>query len=145
VVFEPGKVRDIVASYDGSDAFLYLDGNPVAQPYRLSPGASLMHKFFFIEIGALEGYIIAYETLIFLPAGLLVGVGLWKWSGRKMIGLWMLVLGWALPAVLFEVFLAGMSGRRIWIGNIVFSLVFGVAGMLLINSDRRVKTSSAVS
>jgi glycopeptide antibiotics resistance protein len=135
--FQPGKVRDIVASYDGSDAFLYLDGNPVEQPYRLSPGASLMHKFFFIEIGALEGYNLAYETLIFLPAGWLVGIAIWKWSGKKMIMVRMLALGWAIPAVLFEFFLAAISGRRIWAGNILFSLVFGLAGMLLINADRK--------
>ena len=34
-VFEAGKTRDIVASYDGSDAFLYLDGNRV--PQNVSP------------------------------------------------------------------------------------------------------------
>jgi hypothetical protein len=144
-VFEPGKARDIVASYDGSDAFLYLDGIPVAQPYRLSPGASLMHKFSFIEIGSLEGYIVAYETLIFLPAGMLVGVALRKCSRQKMIGFFSLALGWALPAALLEIFLAGVSGRRIWVGNIELSLAFGIAGMLLINADRRSKSSPGVS
>jgi VanZ family protein len=143
--FEPGKVRDIVASYDGSDAFIYLDGNRVPQPYRLSPGASLVHNFFFIETGALEGYIIVYETLIFLPAGLLIGVAVWKWSGLKISGRWLLALGWVLPAVLFEFFLAGVSGRRIWVGNIVLSLVFGMAGVLLINADRCFKNSPVAS
>jgi hypothetical protein len=143
--FQSGKMRDIVASYDGSDAFLYLDGNPVPHPFRLGPGASLTHKFFFIDIGSLEGYIIAYETLVFLPAGFLIGFSLWKCPGQKLIGLWMLALGWALPAVLLEIFLAGISGRRIWVGNIGFSLVFGVAGMLLINADQRFKHSPGVS
>ena len=143
--FEPGKVRDIVASYDGSDAFIYLDGNRVPRPYRLSPGASLVHKFFFIETGALEGYVIVYETLIFLPAGLLIGVAVWKWPGLKISGRWLLALSWVLPAVLFEFFLAGVSGRRIWVGNIVLSLVFGLAGILLINSDRLCKDSPRAS
>ena len=53
----------------------------------------------------------------------------------------MLALGWVLPAVLLEILLAGMSGRRIWIGNIAISLVFGLAGMLLINADLRSKNS----
>jgi hypothetical protein len=143
-VFQPGKVRDIVATYDGSDGFIYLDGNPVAHPYRLSPGVSLMHKFFYIEIGSLEGSTIVYETLIFLPAGLLVGLALWKWPRQKIIGLSMLALGWAFPAVLLEIFLAGMSGRRIWPGNIVLSLIFGIAGMLLINADRHFENPSGV-
>jgi hypothetical protein len=51
----------------------------------------------------------------------------------------MLALGLVLPAVLLEVFLAGVSGRRIWVGNIVLSLVFGLAGILMINADRHFK------
>jgi VanZ family protein len=143
--FEPGKVRDIVASYDGSDAFIYLDGNHVPQTYRLSPGASLIHRFDFIETGSLEGYVIEYETLVFLPAGLLIGAAVWKWSRQKNSGLWMLALGWALPPVLLEFLLAAVSGRRIWVGNIVFSLVFGLAGVLLINADRGFKNSPGAS
>ena len=115
-VFEAGKMRDIVASYDGSDAFIYLDGNRVPQTYRLSPGASLMHSFFFIQDADLDGYVLVYETLVFLPAGLLIGSAAWKWSRQEISARWMLGLGWVLPAVLLEIFLAGMSGRRIWAG-----------------------------
>lgn len=142
--FEPGKVRDIVASYDGSDAFIYLDGNPVPQRYRLSPGASLVHHFFFIEAGALEGYVIMYETLIFLPGGILLGLAGWKWWRQKNSARWMLALGWVLPVLFFEFFLAAVSGRRIWPENIAYSLVFALAGVLLINADRGFKNSSSV-
>lgn len=138
-VFQAGQARDIVAIYDGSDAFLYLDGNRVPQTYRLSPGASLMHSIYFIRPLDLDGCVIVYETFIFLPAGLLIGAAVWKWSQKKIFPQWMLALGWVLPAVLLEVLLAGMSGRRIWFGNIVLSLVFGLAGILLMNADRRFK------
>jgi hypothetical protein len=137
--FEAGKTRDIVASYDGADAFLYLDGNRVPQTYRLGPGASLMHRFNFIQTDDLEASAIVYYTLVFLPAGLLIGVEAREWSQQKISDRWILAIGWALPAVLLEVFLAGMSGRRIWPVNIVLSLVFGLVGMLLINADRRFK------
>ena len=140
-VFQAGQPRDIVAIYDGSDAFIYLDGNRVPQTYRLSPGASLMHSFYFIRPLDLDGCVIVYETLLFLPAGLLIGAAVRKWSRRKIFSQWMLALGWVLPAVLLEVLLAGVSGRRIWILNIGLSLVFGLAGMLLINADRRFKNS----
>jgi hypothetical protein len=139
--FEAGKERDIVASYDGSDAFIYLDGNRVPQTYRLSPGASLVHKFSFIWTGALEGYVIVYETFIFLPAGLLIGVAGRMRAGQKIFGRWMLPLGLLLPAVLLEILLAVVSGRRVWAGNIALSLIFGLAGILLINADRGSKTS----
>jgi VanZ family protein len=142
--FEPGKVLDIVASYDGSDAFLYLNGNRVPKIYRLSPGASLVHHFTFIQTADLEGYVIVYETLIFLPAGLLIGLAAEKWARLKISDRWVLAFGLVLPAVLLEIFLAGMSGRRIWVGNIALSLVFGLAGVLLINADQRFKNSPSV-
>jgi hypothetical protein len=143
--FEAGKMRDIVASYDGSDAFIYLDGDRVPQMYRLSPGASLIHSFSFIRTSDLEGCVIVYETLIFLPAGLLIGATGEKWSRQKISGRWILGLGWAIPALLLEILLAGMSGRRIWVGNIALSLFFGLAGILLINADRSFKNSSSAS
>jgi glycopeptide antibiotics resistance protein len=143
--FEAGKVRDIVASYDGSDALIYLDGNRVPQNYRLGPGVSLMHRFFFTNTADLEIYAIEYETLIFLPAGMLIGVAARKKSGNNITGRWTLALGWVLPAVLLEILLAAVSGRRIWPGNIALSLVFGLAGILLINADRRFKNSPEAS
>ena len=144
-VFEPGKERDIVASYDGSDAFIYLDGKRAARPYRLSPGASLVHHFLYIQTSELDGYIIVYQTLIFFPAGLLIGLATGQWAGKKLFGLWMFVLGLCLPAVLLEIFLALLSGRRIWVGNIALALVFGLAGVLLINADQRYKNSSVAT
>jgi VanZ family protein len=139
--FDAGKTRDIVASYDGADAFLYLDGNRVPRNYRLSPGATLMHDLFFIKTGDLDGYVLVYETCVFLPAGLLIGIEARKKSGQKIFGPWLLAFGLVLPAMLLEVLLSVVSGRRIWVGNIGLSLVFGLAGVLLINADRRFKNS----
>ena len=144
-VFEAGKARDIVASYDGSDAFIYLDGNRVPQTYRLSPGAGFMRSFTFIQTADLEAYVIVYETLIFLPAGLPIGMEAAKWFTRKKSGRWMFALALILPAVLLEILLAEVSGRRIGIGNIALSLVFELAGVLLINADLGRRISSRVS
>jgi hypothetical protein len=139
--FEAGKVRDIVAAYDGSDAFLYVDGDRMPRTYRLGPGAGFVHLFFYLKITYLQGYIMFYEALIFMPAGLLIGVWAGKRSRQRISNLWILALGWALPAVLLEILLAGMSGRRILMGNIAFSLVFGAAGILLIKIGGRPKHS----
>jgi len=140
-VFEAGKVRDIAVTYDGSDAFIYLDGNPVAPTYRLSPGASLLLRRIIIKTADLQACVIVYDTLVFLPAGLLIGVATRKTSVKKISRLWVVVLGGILPAVLLEILLALVSGRRIWVGNIALSLLFGLAGILLINADRRFKVS----
>ena len=139
--FEAGKARDIVAIYDGSDAFIYLDGNRVPRSYRLSPGASLLHRRIIIKTADLEACVIVYDTLVFLPAGLLIGVAGRKTSRQKISGVWITVLAWILPALLLEILLAGVSGRSIWAGNIALSLLFGLAGILLANADWRSKIS----
>jgi VanZ family protein len=144
-VFQAGKALDIVASYDGADAFLYLDGNRVPQSYRLGPGASLVHRFYLIRPADLEGCLIVYTTLVFLPAGLLIGMGAVKWPRLHPSSLWLLALGLVLPAVLLDLLLAGMTGRSVSAGNIALSLVFGVAGVLLINADRPFKNSLRAS
>ena len=134
--FESGKARDIFATYDGSDAFMYLDGRRVPRIYRLSPGASLIHAVFLTKTADLDADVIVYETLIFLPAGLLIGLGAGNRSRQKISVVWMLVLGVLLPGVLLEVLLVVVSGRSIWLGNIALSLLFGFAGILLMNADR---------
>jgi hypothetical protein len=50
-----------------------------------------------------------------------------------------------LPGVLLEILLAVVSGRKIVFGNIALSLVFGLAGVLLINADRRFKKAPGAS
>ncbi len=137
--FEAGKLRDIVASYDGSDAFLYLDGQSVPQTYRLSPGASLRHTLFFIQTPDLQGYVFVFETMLFLPAGLLIGMAARKWATQKISASLILPLCIIIPAVLLEVLLHEISGRRIWPENVLLSLAFGFAGALLINADQHLK------
>jgi VanZ family protein len=134
-VFSTGNMRDIVAVYDGSDAFLYVDGNAAPRTYRLSPGATVMHRLNFIVSADLQGYVVLYHTLLFLPAGLLLGIAARKRPLQITSVVWLLALGWALPAVSLEMLLAFQSGRRIWVGNIGLSLIFSLLGMMLINAD----------
>jgi hypothetical protein len=133
--FEPGKMRDIVAEYDGADAFLYLDGNPVPQVYRLSPGASLKHYISFVQTGELQGCVTVYEALMFLPAGVLIGLAIGKFSGRYAVLGLLLGSGLGIPAVLLEILLARVSGGRFWAGDIGLAIFFGVVGILMIRAD----------
>lgn len=135
-VFQAGKVRDIAAVYDGPDAYVYIDGRAVPRHYRLGPGASLFHAIHFVQTPELSGYIVVYQTILFLPAGMLLGLGERKPRRPWIADPWLLALGWFLPAVLCEALLVVQTGRRIWPGNIGLSLAFELAGMLLINADR---------
>jgi glycopeptide antibiotics resistance protein len=140
-VFEAGQKRDIVATYDGSDAFIYLDGKK-AGSYRLSAGASLAQNFIFISTAGLDGYVITYEALIFLPVGLVIGMAGGKWSRWKTSGRLLLAIDLLLPPVLLELLLAGVSGRGILAGNIVLSLLLSIAGAFLMNADGQLREPS---
>ena len=136
-VFEPGKARDIVAIYDGADAFVYLDGIRVSRIYRLSPGAGIMRRILSIRTADLNGAVVVYETLVFLPAGLLIGLEAGKPAASRFSTVWMLTLGLLLPAALLELLLVEVSGRGVWPGNIALSIAVGLAGVLLMNADGR--------
>ena len=78
-----------------------------------------------------------YEALVFLPAGVLIGLALGKFSGNHFVFWSMLCLGLAIPAVLLEILLAWVSGGRVFSGDIVLALIFGVVGILMINARER--------
>jgi glycopeptide antibiotics resistance protein len=135
--FEAGQARDIVALYDGSDASIYLDGKKAQQTYRLSAGASLAHTFLSVNATNLDGYVIVYETLVFLPAGILIGIAARKWIKWKSTGRMILAFGLFFPPVLLELILVWVSGREILPGNIFLSVLLSVVGLWMVNSDRR--------
>jgi glycopeptide antibiotics resistance protein len=134
--FDANKKLDIAASYNGADAFMYLNGNPVPRAYRLTPGASLMHTLGGVQTVALTGYSVVYETVIFLPAGILIGLAARKFAPGSHPYVRMITLSILLPSVLLEVLLAAVGGGRIWPRDIALSIFFGLAGILLVNADR---------
>jgi VanZ family protein len=144
-VFDANKTVDIAASYNGSDAMIYLNGNRMPRSYRLTPGAGLARVFGPVQTTALTGYNVVYETLIFVPAGILIGLVARKWETGSHAYLWMFSTGVVLPAILLELLLASVGGGKIWYRDIVLSIFFGVAGILLINADRQSTTQHLVS
>jgi hypothetical protein len=77
-----------------------------------------------------------YEIIIFLPAGLLIGMASRKWGRPKSFGKLLVVFGLLLPPAIIELLLVSVSGRRIFPVNIFVSLLMGLAGALLMNADR---------
>jgi hypothetical protein len=72
-----------------------------------------------------------------MPAGILIGLAARKWAARSHPYLWMVGLGVILPSILLEILLASVGGGKIWFRDIALSIFFGLAGILLINADRR--------
>ena len=134
---------DIVASYDGSDAYLYLDGKRV--PRNLpSESRGKLHATISITSAQRKSgrLLVVYETLVFMPAGLLIGLAARRWSEEKISAAGCLHSVGCFRRCCWKFFSSGVSGRRMLAGNIALSLVFGLAGMLLINADRRAKTTT---
>jgi len=135
-VFASGQTRDILVSYDGSNVSLYVDGKKEARVYSLGPGAALAHKFRRVLAIDLDGYLVSYDVLIFLPAGVLLGMIARKNPSRKPGGRFLLLLGFLLPPVVYEFILVWVSGRAVSGWEIFLCLLLTLLGAWLINADR---------
>jgi hypothetical protein len=135
-VFASGQTRDILVSYDGSNVSLYVDGKKETRVYSLSPGAALAHKFIRVLAVNLDGYSVSYDVLIFLPAGLLLGMIARKDPSRKPAGRILLLLGFLLPSVFYEFVLVWVSGRAVSWWEMIVCLLLTLLGAWLINADR---------
>jgi glycopeptide antibiotics resistance protein len=141
-IFVPGQARDILVSYDGSSVSLFVDGEKEPRVYYLSPGAALAHKFSRVVASELDGYLVTYDVLIFLPAGLLLGMIARKVSSREVTWKMLLLLGFLLPPVLYQFILVWVSGRAISLWEITLCLLLTILGAWLINADRSDVTSA---
>jgi glycopeptide antibiotics resistance protein len=136
-VFIPGETRDLLISSDGSNVSLYVNGKKEARVYSLSAGAALFHRFARVIANDLDGYLIDYDTLIFLPAGMLLGMTARKESSRKPAGKFLLLFGLLLPSVLYQFILLWASGRGVLWWEIILCLMLTLLGAWFINADRR--------
>ena len=135
-VFAPGQTRDILISYDGSNVSLYMDGKKEARVYHLSPGAALAHKFSRVSASNLIGYLVSYDVLTFVPVGLLLGMIARKEPFRKLAGRFLLLPGFLLPPIFYELILVWVSGRAFSLWEIILCLLLTLLGAWLMNADR---------
>ena len=134
-VFQSQGAKDILVSYNGADATVYVDGSKIPRDFRLGPGTSFAQRFAFVRTRALPGYVVVYATLIFLPAGVLIGLTsgrFWTGSSFEKLLLTLLLLA---PPVMLEILLMWVSGRGIIFSNVMLSLFFAITGLLLITAD----------
>jgi hypothetical protein len=139
-VFIPQQTRDLVFSYDGNTASLYVDGQPASHPYRLGPGTALARHVRHLKTGELGGYVYIYYFLIFFVGGSLAGI-----AARSLDLRMSLVFGlfiFLIPALLLEATLVAVSGRAASQGLVALCIVLAICGNLWINADRQPATGS---
>lgn len=132
----PDQTRDILLSFNGTAASLFVDGRDYGHAYEFGPGAALAHYFRHIKTEELPGYSYIFYAIIFLPMGGLLAFAWRKIGVRAITRLYFMVGGWLLPAVIFELVVAHAANRSISPHNIFFAAMLTLAGSLWMNADR---------
>lgn len=136
-IFRPNQPRNILYSYDGSVLTLYVDGKLAAAPYRLGPGAAAAHLLRRIRPSELDGYEDVYYALVFIPAGIALGI-LARGARGRGVAMWLFVgLALIAPPVLLEWLLILVSGKSLWVGNVILWVALLAGSALWINADGR--------
>ena len=138
-VFNDHGPHDIWYSYDGGNLLLYLDGKKTRTEYVVGPGAGLARLIHRLKPGELGGYNYGFYALVFCVAGALLG--LFAPTGDSRLKLRMVVLeaaAIALGALILELVLVRVTGRNISQGNLVLSVVLGLAALLWARSDKQI-------
>jgi hypothetical protein len=136
--FTTSQVENMLLSFDGAKLSLFTNGIEASgsyERYELGVGAALARFVRRIKTGELVGYRYIFYTMVFLPAGCLVGFA-WRTATEHWIGRFCLTLGLLLPAVLLEVILALVCGRTVSLEDIWLSILLTASGSLWINADR---------
>jgi len=135
-VFTQQRPRDILVSYDGSNLVAYIDGKRDSRRYEFTPGVPLAQIVRHIKVNELEGYTYIYYALVFVPAGVLLGLTTrrTRWGVQEALSL---AIALVLPCIILEMTLVRVSGRAFSFANIVLSALFAIAGFAWINADRQ--------
>jgi hypothetical protein len=134
-VFTDTQARDIVYSFDGADLSVYINGKKTRRPYRLGPGTGLARILRKVRPAELEGYNDIYYSLVFFPAGMILGMTT-RGQARSITGILLTkALNFLLPVFLLEFILVWISGRPVSGWNLFLSFMLLAAGFLWIRSD----------
>jgi VanZ family protein len=134
--FAANESRNILFTFDSAHLNAFIDGKEQSRAYELGPGASLARFVRRIKMRELKGYKYVFYALVFIPAGCVLGCA-WRTVTRHWIGLLsLLLLGLALPPLIFEVVLVQASGRAMSSQNLWLSILLTASGSIWINADR---------
>jgi VanZ like protein len=134
-VFNDTQARNLLYSYDGSDLSLFINGKKISRLYRLGPGTSLARILRMVRPAELQGYNDIYYSLVFFPAGIILGIAAQKYTQSTAANRLIVILYLLLPGFLLEFILVRVSGRPVWISNALLSVCLMLAGFFWIRTD----------
>jgi hypothetical protein len=134
-VFSDTQARNLLYSYDGSDLSLFINGKKSSRLYRLGPATSLARVLRMIRPAELQGYNDIYYSLVFFPAGIILGIAAQKYTHSTAANRLAVILYLLLPGFLLEFILTRVSGRPLWISNMLLSVCLMLAGFFWIRTD----------
>src|SRR5579863_7480912 len=137
-----GRSNNILFSYDGSNLRLYAHGQEI-QSHQLGPGTGFASHFRHLKTVELSGYRDIYYSIVFFPAGALLGIAFTKrrWRWFALAGL--LALEELLAPFVFQRVLMDSSGGSFSIVNFGFSAGMIALGFLWAKSDEASEASEA--
>lgn len=143
--FVANETRNILWSFDGTDANLFIDGKKHSGSYEMGPGVVLAKFIRHVKAQELEGYQYVFYSIVFFPAGCLIGL-----ASRRVILGWFasgstVLFGMMLPSLILEAVLVHLGGRALSFANIVLSIVLAACGGFWINAERMSQTRPEVS
>lgn len=134
--FLANEPRNILFSFNGADADVFLDGKKQGGTYEMGPGLALARFIHHVKAQELKGYEYVFYSIVFFPAGCILGLTSRRttrgWVTRTALEL----LGVIIPALILEAALVHASGRAISFANVALSVLLAVGGSLWINADR---------
>jgi len=134
-VFSDTQARNLLYSYDGSDLSLFINGKKSSRLYRLGPATSLARVLRMVRPAELQGYNDIYYSLVFFPAGIILGIAAQKYTHSTAANRLAVILFLLLPGFLLEFILTRVSGRPLWISNTLLSIGLMLAGFFWIRTD----------
>ena len=131
-IFVIDQLRDVLASYDGSDLALYVDGNRQRRTYQLGPGVVLAQFVRRFRAAESQRYQYIFYALVFFPAGCIAGFASRKMAARPVARAVLAALAILLAPLPFA---SVSSGQVRSVANVALWMLILLAGGLWINAD----------
>lgn len=139
-----GEVHAALFSYDGAAFSSYIDGKQI-ENRSLGAQTALASFVRHLTENELKGYKDIFYALVFFPVGALLGIAVTRPFLPRADRFLIAAAGAVVPAIVFEWILTRASRAPFSPGNVAFSAMYVVLGLLWMHADGPLGTGRAAS